>query len=134
MLNLNHFQPEDSGRYTITANNGVGKAATHEFELDVELAEQAPEFTQVPRDVTLTTGDDHVIVAEITGVPKPNVYVTDEAGGLVPGESQIEEVDGETIRYSLSIPNIQVGVSAIICRSRDNAQCQHHIFHQIEEY
>ena len=104
---VGYFQTGDEGRYTITANNGVGRSATHEFELDVELAEQAPQFTQVPRDVTLTTGDDHVIVAEITGVPAPKVKVTDEDGRLV-GEGQTVVVDDETVRFSLNMSDVQV--------------------------
>ena len=101
------FQPEDGGRYTITANNGVGRPATHEFELEVEPADQEPEFTQVPHNVALATGQDHVITAEVTGVPKPNVYVTDEDGNVV-GEGELEEVDEETFRFSLEIPDVQV--------------------------
>jgi hypothetical protein len=56
----------------------------------------------------MVAGDDHVIVAVITGVPKPNVTVTDENGNVVPGEGQIEEIDDETVRFSLTIPDIQV--------------------------
>ena len=59
----------------------------------------------------MVAGDDHVIVAVITGVPKPNVTVTDDNGNVVPGEGQIVEVDEETVRFSLGIPNIQVGLS-----------------------
>jgi hypothetical protein len=103
----------------------VGRPATHAFDIDVELPERTPQFTEAPGDVTLTTGDDHVIVAVISGVPTPNVYVTDEDGNLVEGEAQIVEVDGklvpglhrygqitpvddETVRFSLKIPDIQV--------------------------
>ena len=75
----------------------------------MELEERAPEFTQVPRDVTLTTGDNHVIAAEITGVPKPNIYVTDKDGNVV-GEGEIEEVDRETVRFTLDLPDVQVCV------------------------
>jgi hypothetical protein len=56
----------------------------------------------------MVTGDDHVIVAVITGVPEPNVTVTDENGNVVPGEGQIDEIDDETIRFSLDLPNIEV--------------------------
>jgi hypothetical protein len=56
----------------------------------------------------MVAGDDHVIVAVITGVPKPDVTVTDENGNVVPGEVQIVEVDDETVRFSLPVPNIQV--------------------------
>ena len=104
---ISFFQPEDAGRYTITANNGVGRPAIHEFELEVELEDREPEFTQVPYDVSLATGQDHVITAEVTGVPKPNVYVTDEDGNVLSG-GEIEEVDDETFRFSLKIPNVQV--------------------------
>jgi hypothetical protein len=58
----------------------------------------------------MVAGDDHVIVAVITGVPKPDVTVTDENGNVVPGEGQIIQVDDETIRFSLTIPNIQVAL------------------------
>ncbi|XP_063687572.1 uncharacterized protein LOC134820861 isoform X3 [Bolinopsis microptera] len=105
-LDVDDLQPEDSGRYTIVANNGVGRPAKHEFDLEVELPESAPEITQIPRDATLTQGDDHLIEAEIKGVPKPNVYVTDKDGVFV-GEGQIEEVDEETVRFSLDIPDLQ---------------------------
>jgi hypothetical protein len=107
-IEISCFQPGDSGRYTITANNGVGRPATHKFDIEVELPESRPKFQQPPRDVTMVAGDDHVIVAVITGVPKPEVTVTDKNGNVVPGEGQIEEIDDETIRFSLDLPDIQV--------------------------
>ena len=48
-----------------------------------------------------------MITAEVTGVPKPNVYVTDEDGNVLSG-GEIEEVDDETFRFSLKIPDVQV--------------------------
>ena len=107
-IEISCFQPGDSGRYTITADNGVGRPTKHKFDVEVELAKRAPQFTQVPRDVTLTAGEDHEIVAVVTGVPTPNVYLTDKDGRSV-GEGQIVKVDKETVRFSLNVPNIQVG-------------------------
>lgn len=119
-LDIPDLQPEDSGRYTITANNGVGRPATHEIYLEVEPLELAPQFTNVPRDLTLEEGDDHVIEAEIKGVPRPNVVVTDGNGDIVEGVSQIVKVDGETIRYSLEIPDIQVEDAGMYTITADN--------------
>ena len=99
------FQPENSGVYTITATNGVNPPATHEVNIEVE---SAAEFAQTPRDVTMVAGDDHVIVAVITGSPIPDIAVTDQDGNVVPGESQIVQVDENTVRYTLTIPDIQV--------------------------
>ena len=73
----------------------------------MKLRRRAPQFTQVPRDSMLQPGDDHEIVAEVTGVPKPNVYVTDEDGRVV-GDGKIVEVDEETVRFSLDLSDIQV--------------------------
>ena len=73
----------------------------------MKLRRRAPQFTQVPRDVTLQPGDEHEIVAEVTGVPKPNVYVTDEDGRVV-GEGEIVEVDEETVRFSLDLSDVKV--------------------------
>lgn len=107
-IKLPNIQLEDAGRYTVTASNGIGKPVKHKFDMEVELAQRAPVFTEVPRDVTVTAGKDHVILAEVTGVPTPSVHLNadNDAGFL--GLGQIVKLDRETVQFSLSIPNIQV--------------------------
>ena len=103
--------PDDAGTYRAVATNEVGTAYST-AELDVKLRKRAPQFTEVPRDVTLTAGDDHTIVAEVTGIPKPNVYVVDEDGNVVGrGKGKIVEVDEETVRFSLDVNDLQVRLS-----------------------
>ena len=101
------FQAGDAGRYKITASNGIGDSAVHEFDINVE---RAPKFTQVPRDVTLTEGTEHEIVAVITGVPEPAITITDNKGEQILGDIQYVQVDKDTYRFTLTLPDVQVSV------------------------
>ena len=85
----------------------MGKTAKHKFDVEVELAERAAQFVEVPGNVEVDPGDDHVITALVSGVPTPNIYITDRRGNRL-SEGEVVVVDEETVRYSLTLTDIQV--------------------------